>query len=198
MIKLLRFDTVNSATFNLNHFSPSELAKYNSFKSEKRKCEFYYTRILWNYFEVHETIQYNEIGRPFLQNGHISISHSHDIIAVAHNFNNPVGVDVEYHSAKLRKIQNKFISQRDLELANTSNDNILTVIWSIKEAVYKMEQIEGLSFKENIRVKIGHGTALVDVVKGSEMHHYTFEFSDFGDFVLTYCSHADLNGKTLF
>ncbi|MBK6524858.1 MAG: hypothetical protein IPG07_04430 [Crocinitomicaceae bacterium] len=61
-----------------------------------------------------------------------------------------------------------------------------------------MEQIEGLSFKENIHVQLRQNAAQVDVIKGAELHHYTFDFKDFGDFVLTYCSHADLNGKTIF
>ncbi|MBK9590449.1 MAG: 4-phosphopantetheinyl transferase family protein [Crocinitomicaceae bacterium] len=104
----------------------------------------------------------------------------------------------KYHSPKLKKIQNKYISETDAAMVNVKNESELTIIWSVKEAIYKMEQIEGLSFKENIHVKLEQTKALVDVAKGAELHHYTFEFKDYGDFVLTYCSHADLNGKTLF
>jgi 4'-phosphopantetheinyl transferase len=198
LIKLLLYSESQEDSFDLNLFSDEELSKFKSFKSLKRKHEFYFTRILWNQFKIHEPIQYNEIGRPILKQGFISISHSRNVIAIAYNPNHAVGVDVEYHSPKLRKIQKKYISEADAAMFNLRRDSDLTIIWSIKEAIYKMEQIEGLSFKENIHVKLNHNKAQVDVVKNGELHQYTFEFKDFGDFVLTYCSHADLNGTTLF
>lgn len=198
VIKLLQYLESSTDTFDLSIFNVDELTKFRTFKSSKRQHEFYYTRILWHNFDIKEAIQYNQIGRPTLALGYISISHSRNVIAIAYNLDHAVGIDVEYHSAKLKKIQHKYISVADASLVNLQNERNLTIIWSIKEAIYKMEQIEGLSFKENIHVKLNQSTAHVDVVKGTELHHYTFEFKDFGDFVLTYCSHADLNGKTLF
>jgi 4'-phosphopantetheinyl transferase len=198
VIKLLQYLESSTDTFDLSVFNGDELTKFRAFKSSKRKHEFYYTRVLWNYFRIKEAIQYIPIGRPFLALGYISISHSRNVIAIAYNLDHAVGIDVEYHSPKLKKIQHKYISVADSASVNLQNERNLTIIWSIKEAVYKMEQIEGLSFKENIHVKLNQTAAHVDVVKGTELHHYTFEFKDFGDFVLTYCSHADLNGKTIF
>jgi 4'-phosphopantetheinyl transferase EntD len=198
VIKLLRYHETNHESFDLNLFSMHELSKFNEFKSIKRKNEFYFTRVLWHHFNIQEPIQYNHIGRPILTSGFISISHSGNVIAIAYNPHHAVGVDVEFHSPKLKKIQNKFVSENDADLADLKQEGVLTIIWSIKEAIYKMEQIEGLSFKKNIHVRLVQNIAHVDVIKDSELHHYTFEFSDFGDFVLTYCSHADLNGKTLF
>lgn len=198
VIKLLQYPQSSTDSFDLKIFNATELKKFMTFKSSKRQHEFYFTRILWNYFKIDEPIKYNQIGRPYLEFGFISISHSRDIIAIAYNSEHAVGIDAEYHSPKLRKIQNKYISDAETALMNLKNDSELTIIWSIKEAIYKMEQIEGLSFKENIHVKLNQTLAHVDVVKGTELHHYAFEFKDYGDFVLTYCSHADLNGKTLF
>jgi 4'-phosphopantetheinyl transferase len=198
VIKLLKYFESSTDAFDLSVFNGDELTKFRAFKSSKRKHEFYYARVLWNYFKINEVIQYNTIGRPSLALGYISISHSRNVIAIAYNLDHAVGIDVEYHSPKLKKIQHKYISLADASVINLQNESNLTIIWSIKEAIYKMEQIEGLSFKENIHVKLNQTTAYVDVVKGTELHHYTFEFKDFGDFVLTYCSHADLNGKTIF
>ncbi len=198
VIKLLQYPESSVDSFDLTIFSIEELTKFRAFKSSKRQHEFYFTRLLWNYFKINEPIQYNQIGRPILRSGFISISHSRNVIAIAYNPEHSVGIDAEYHSPKLKKIQNKYISETDAAMVNVKNESELTIIWSVKEAIYKMEQIEGLSFKENIHVKLEQTKALVDVAKGAELHHYTFEFKDYGDFVLTYCSHADLNGKTLF
>lgn len=198
VIKLLRYLESSTDSFDLNIFNSEELTKFKAFKSTKRKHEFYFTRILWNYFKLDKPIQYNQIGRPNLELGFISISHSRNVIAIAYSPDHAVGIDVEYHSPKLKKIQNKYISEADAARVNLQNESNLTIIWSIKEAIYKMEQIEGLSFKENIHVQLRQNAAQVDVIKGAELHHYTFDFKDFGDFVLTYCSHADLNGKTIF
>lgn len=198
VIRLLKYSEIIFEEPDHILFEQAELERFQSFKSAKRKSEYYYTRLLWREFGISETIQYNEFGRPFLKKGYISISHSRDVVVIAYNLNHPVGVDVEYHSPKLRKIQNKFLSSRDRLKCDTSKDHILTTIWSIKEAVYKMECIEGLSFREHIHVSIFENEASVDVVKGKEQHQYTFEMKEFGDFVLTFCSHADLNGTTLF
>ncbi len=198
VIKLLQYLESSADDLDFSIFNPYELTKFQGFKSSKRKHEFYYTRVLWKHFKIHEPIQYNQIGRPYLELGFISISHSKNVIAIAFNAEHAVGIDVEYHSPKLRRIQNKFMSDAEAALLKPQKESELTVIWSIKEAIYKMEQIEGLSFKENIHVKINQSLANVDVVKGAELHHYTFEYKDFGSFVLTYCSHANLNGKTLF
>lgn len=198
IIKLLRYSNTNSNTFDVKIFTPEELARFNFFKSPKRKAEFYYTRLLWNEFHILENIQYNALGRPHLKNGNISISHSRLVIAIAYHPTHPVGVDVEFHSPKLKKIQHKFISPEDRALIQIENEKMLTTVWSVKEAVYKMERIEGLSFKDNIHVRAINSGIEADVIKRNEIHHYNFDVTDFGDFVLASCSHANLNGTTLF
>jgi len=182
---------------NIEHeiLTPEEKNTYHSFRSAKRKLEYFFTRVLWKDFGINEAIHYNEVGRPFLKNGHISISHSRDIIVIAFNKDHPIGIDVEYRSPKISSIKHKFLSQTDEQLIDLKNDAHLTLVWSIKEAVYKMENIQGLSFKENIHVKIEHNLGYVNVNKNNEIHHYTFQFIQRDHYVITYCSFGDLNAR---
>jgi len=100
---------------NIEHeiLTPEEKNTYHSFRSAKRKLEYFFTRVLWKDFGINEAIHYNEVGRPFLKNGHISISHSRDIIVIAFNKDHPIGIDVEYRSPKISSIKHKFLSQTD-------------------------------------------------------------------------------------
>lgn len=79
------------------------------------------------------------------------------------------------------------------------NDETITLVWSVKEAVYKMENIPGISFKENIHVKIlPDAAATVEVVKDFELHSYEFHYEIRDQFVLTCCSHSSRNGLVIF
>ncbi|MBI3133934.1 MAG: 4'-phosphopantetheinyl transferase superfamily protein [Bacteroidetes bacterium] len=189
----MRYSETDLSEVQLNRFTASELQKYNAFKSVKRKSEFYYVRVLWEAFGIDQVIEYDLLGRPFLKNGFISISHSHDLILIAYDPDHPVGIDVEYYSPKIREVHAKYISVPDRDLINVNSDRDLTIVWSIKEAVYKMERLEGLSFKEHIHVSIRENEAWVDVIKDKERHQYRFSYIDRQNYIITFCSRAYLN-----
>lgn len=110
-----------------------------------------------------------------------------------------MGVDAEYISPKIKKILDKFISEEDKKLLPDISDETITVVWSVKEAVYKMENIPGISFKENIHVKLlPESAASVEVLKNGEWHNYEFHYEIRGSFVLSCCSHASRNGIKQF
>ena len=196
IIKLLCYNDSTDDDFDLTILTSDEKITFNEFKSIKRKLEYYFTRVLWNDFEINQKISYNEFGRPFIENGHISISHSRDIIVIAVDKNHPVGIDVEYKSPKISAIKDKFISSEDQKLIDFEDETQLTIVWSIKEAVYKMENIPALSFKENIHVKIKNNLSYVNVNKNELIHEYTFQYILRPNYVLTFCSHGNLNKKT--
>lgn len=168
-----------------------ELVKYHTFHSAKRKSEFYFARMLWKTFGIEQVIQYDAFGRPFLKNGFISVSHSKNLILIGFHPNHAIGVDVEHYSPKIRKVLPKFLSEKDTELIDISNETHITLCWSIKEAVYKMEKTEGLSFKDHIHVQIKDKLAYVDVLKNGIHHLYTFQSLNREKYVLTFCTHAD-------
>ncbi len=148
-IKMLRYRYDIDHNVDENRFTLKEKEKYHSFGSEKRKLEFYFTRILWDSFETGEDITYSETGKPMINQGYLSISHSGDCIAIAYSKVNEVGLDIELISEKIRKVKHKF-SHPDEQFEQLSD---LTKSWCIKEAVYKLLDLYDIIFMEDILVE---------------------------------------------
>ncbi|MDZ4663492.1 MAG: 4'-phosphopantetheinyl transferase superfamily protein [Bacteroidota bacterium] len=95
---------------------------------------------------------YNELKRPLLKgrSEHISISHSHQWLAISIHQTNETGVDLELIREKVINIKHKFLCEQEFEFAQTDIDK-LTLLWCAKEAIYKMYGKKELEFK---RIKI--------------------------------------------
>jgi 4'-phosphopantetheinyl transferase EntD len=99
-------------------------------------------------------ITYNNNGKPSLNSKYnISISHSHEIAAVAISDNSKIGLDVQLKESKIFNIQNKFLNK--YEKSNIGDDptvDILTMVWTSKESIYKAIDLKGISFSKNIKI----------------------------------------------
>ena len=126
--------------------------KLNSMKSEMHQLGFLSVRKLLqkaNYSDF--DLNYDESGKPHLSNGKsISISHSHQMSAIIIS-NEPVGIDLEIQKEKVLKIASKFMDILHLEhLSHQNQIKKATVIWGIKETVFKIENQTGISFPDHI------------------------------------------------
>ena len=126
-------------------------------------------------------ITYNSNGKPSLNSKYnISISHSHEIAAVAISDNSKIGLDVQLNENKIFNIQNKFLSK--YEKSNIGDDptvDILTMVWTSKESIYKAVGLKGISFSKNIKIdkviekdKIGIGY----YINGTEKVKFDLKF----------------------
>lgn len=123
---------------------------FNKLKNNKRKLEYVCTRLLLKEFESNLKISYNKYGAPILNNKKcISISHSNNFAAIIIS-DKKVGIDIEKISKKPLKIADKFISEKD-NISMDTNDTCLA--WSAKEAIYKLYEIGGLDFKNDILIQ---------------------------------------------
>jgi phosphopantetheinyl transferase len=99
-------------------------------------------------------ITYNNNGKPSLNSKYnISISHSHEIAAVAISDNSKIGLDVQLKESKIFNIKNKFLNK--YEKSNIGDDptvDILTMVWTSKESIYKALGLKGISFSKNIKI----------------------------------------------
>ncbi len=89
-----------------------------------------------------ELIQIADTRKPFLADEafHFSISHCGDYAAVIVSKTNRVGVDIEIPDPKVDRIRHKFLSEKEQQLLNSFNAGehlLLTMAWSIKEAIFK-------------------------------------------------------------
>lgn len=101
-------------------------------------------------------LYYDAFGKPHLYDGkYISITHSHQFSAIIYS-DETVGIDIELQRDKIIRIADKFI---DLEFSFLEKENNaeyirkLTVIWGAKEAIFKIRNEQGISFKNHVKVK---------------------------------------------
>lgn len=117
-------------------------------KSDKRKKEFLACRILLNHFDENLKISYSENGSPNLNNHqYISISHSGDLVCIIIS-DEEIGIDIEKISDKSLRLKEKFINSHHTKL----NKEKSTLIWCIKEAIYKFHKIGNVDFIKDISV----------------------------------------------
>lgn len=190
-IKTLSYSHQGISSLNIDLLKDEDKVRFGKLGCEKRKAEFFFTRILWQHFDAYQRIGYNENGKPFLSNGHLSISHSKNIVAISYGKHKSVGVDVEHFNPKIKRIQRKFVSEKEAKQLNIDNDQVLTTIWSIKEAIYKMMGIPGLSFKNEMEVRlIGDENIIFVLIPAEGWKPYRFERLVYPDYILTYCEIA--------
>lgn len=186
-IKLLSYNHCRLEDLNFSILTKEELNRLYSFKSDKRKLEFYFTRFLWSRFSEFEPITYEGTGKPHIENGHISISHSKKTIAIAYSPIYHIGIDIEHFNPKIKKIAQKFLSTYEIEKFDLNDPPTITTLWSIKEAMYKVLNIPGLIFKEHLKIiQVGTNNK-VELNYLKQNKTYPFKRLVFNDFILTYC-----------
>ena len=133
------------------------LLRLNGMKSELHQRAFLSVRKLlqeagYTDFDLH----YDASGKPHLfDNKYISITHSHKFSAIIIS-HQKAGIDIELQREKIIGIANKFVNDNELVQLKTLNfsDFIkkLTVKWGAKEAIFKIKNQAGISFKNHIQV----------------------------------------------
>lgn len=83
----------------------------------------------------------------------ISITHSFPFAALAVS-KNKVGIDIEPFNPKILKIQHKFLNDEETGFIEKKKETAyLTVIWSVKESLYKIHHSNYWSLKKHYEVK---------------------------------------------
>ena len=111
-------------------------------------------------------LEYDDNGKPILSNGKcISITHFEYTTALA-IAPYPIGLDGELPDMRIMRIRNKFLHSEEIRNYGQGDLNILTRIWTAKEAVYKLVGRKALSFSSDIQIfhadNSEMGMALVD------------------------------------
>ena len=145
---ILNKTSVDSNTLLLNE----ENAELIKIKSLQRKNEFIGIRQLRNQLIPNKPILYNSNGKPFVDKceNHISVSHSSKSICLAIS-KFPLGIDIEGIDERVLRIKPKYVNIEDKKHYRYNSVEDLTILWTIKECLYKLYDIKGLSFKNDIR-----------------------------------------------
>jgi len=103
-------------------------------------------------------IRIADTRKPFLpdEQYHFSISHCGDYAAAIVSKDSRVGIDVEIPVKKIEKIRDKFLKAGELEIFNIqysiNNIQLLTLLWSAKESVFKWYGNGGVDFRKQIQL----------------------------------------------
>jgi 4'-phosphopantetheinyl transferase len=134
------------------HLEPANVLRVSNMKSQLHQRAFLCVRKL--FMEIGHTdadLYYDAFGKPHLKNEKfISITHSHDYAAIIIS-NQAVGIDIELQREKITRIANKFSKERVNKKEEHYIQN-LTRIWGAKEAIFKIKNEKGISFKDHITV----------------------------------------------
>ena len=136
----------------------SSLARLEGMKSESHQKGFLAVRMILQHLDYTDfDLLYDEFGKPHLKpqgcsikDLELSISHSHDFSAIVIS-EQKVGLDLEQLKDKTLKIAPRFMDISHLENLSTE-DKIkkATVIWGIKESIFKLKNEVGISFADHI------------------------------------------------
>ncbi len=102
-----------------------------------------------------ELIRIADTRKPFLEDEayHFSISHCGEYAAVVVSRAYRVGVDIERVTGKVQTILHKFLTASEQQLLhNGVADKNATLLWSVKESVYKWKGSGGVDFKKHINI----------------------------------------------
>ncbi|MDQ8012411.1 MAG: 4'-phosphopantetheinyl transferase superfamily protein [Flavobacterium nitrogenifigens] len=143
-------------------------------------------------------LHYDEFGKPYFDcDNHISITHSYHFAAIIIS-KEKVGIDMELQREKIQRIADKFTDFECNYLDPSSIEEYikkLTVIWGAKEAIFKIRNEKGISFKDHINVdnfsldktQTQASLHFNDLVKDFDVHYQEVKSDNFeGTFTLVY------------
>lgn len=152
----------------------TSLFRLEGMKSEEHQKGFLAVRMLLQHLGYTDyDLTYDEAGKPHLNyearstkyenenpspithhpspiQKHISISHSHEFSCICIS-DELMGIDLEKLKEKTLKIAPRFMEVKHLENLSISEQmEKATVIWGVKESIFKIKNEKGISFPEHI------------------------------------------------
>lgn len=178
-----------SAEVTLN---PKNQQRFNGMKSELHQRAFLSVRKLLQLKGYTDfDLEYDQFGKPHLKDGkHISISHSHEYATIIIS-DEITGIDIELQRDKIIRIADKFVEPEweFLDKENPEHIRKLTVIWGVKESIFKIRNEAGISFKDHIHVhpfEIKDQSGIADLHFQNSIIQFKYHFIEIDNFTLVY------------
>lgn len=156
----------------------------------EKKASLYLLKELLNNmpFELY----YSPQNKPYLKDSpyHISISHSHDKLAIILNTLENTGIDIELIRDKVIGIQHKFLNAEERIFADNDVDKLIT-LWAAKEALYKWHGLKGLDFSKDLSVKWLNDSELIgNIESDNEIKSFKLHSEKVDEYRLVYVLHG--------
>lgn len=128
-------------------------------RHEDKKREWFSSRLAVKHLLGARQLKFNGIkkdqfNKPFLKDhsSHISISHSFPYAAAIMHTEKPVGIDIERPRTKILSVAKKFLNEEERDFAGDDLD-VLSILWSAKEVLYKIHGRKRLTFKHHLAIR---------------------------------------------
>ena len=141
-----------TSLFRAVSLKDTSLFRLEGMKSSAHQRGFLAVRMLLQHLGYTDyDLTYDEAGKPHLSDGkHISISHSHEFSCICIS-DELMGIDLEKLKDKTLRIAPRFMEVKHLEnLSVLEQMEKATVVWGIKESIFKIKNEKGISFPEHI------------------------------------------------
>ncbi len=144
--------------FAMIDLNEQDLVAYHNFKAEGRKKQWLASRIILHQISENNklSITYGDNRNPLIEgrSQQLSISHTNEFVTVILSDKFRVGIDIEKIHPRVLKIRHKFVSDEESEyLSEDQLNEKLILIWSAKEALYKMYGRGKLDFRKNLKIE---------------------------------------------
>jgi phosphopantetheinyl transferase len=138
----------------IGSLTEAEIQRLLEFKHVNRKMEFVATRVLRHQLFGFDHIHYDPNGAPYIDSeGYISVSHTRGMVGIAVNKNYKLGLDLERYRPNILLLKDKFLSEAEKLSFDIEDSNIVTQIWSAKEALYKLSGRKKIIFARELLVE---------------------------------------------
>ncbi|MFT5242182.1 MAG: 4'-phosphopantetheinyl transferase [Glaciecola sp.] len=187
-VKIWKITESYSTLFEPLDLKGDSLERVLGMKSELHQRGFLSVRHLLREFGyTDQDLFYDENGKPHLKDGmYISITHSFTFSGVIIS-TSKIGIDIEKQRPKIAIIDKKFVGYEFNYVSEDDTDYIkkLTVIWGIKESLYKLFATPGMLFREHFLVipfMLEDGETVAWIDYEDKKYRYNTHFLEFEGF----------------
>ena len=146
---------VGKAHLSSPDFLPkTDRARFDLINHPQKRAEFLASRFALNALVPGYELTYEE-RRPDLVSGeHVSITHCTKYGGAMFGHSKRVGLDIELHRPELKRISRKFVRIDEKKYIMPGEELFFyQILWSAKEALFKLWKKGNISFKENLKVE---------------------------------------------
>lgn len=135
-------------------FTEADWKELERYQHEKRRKEWFASRMaLRSGLAIPSEVRYHPNGKPYLDDRALSFSHC---LPLAGALTHPklAGMDIQSCNPTIERIRERFANSAELEAADRSSSPLdyLTIVWSAKEAIFKVYG-EELDFADGIHLR---------------------------------------------
>ncbi|GAB4457111.1 MAG: hypothetical protein OHK0036_20780 [Bacteroidia bacterium] len=139
--------------------------------------------------DINAELFFNDNGKPFIRSAYfqsISISHTLNYLVIQLHKENIAGIDIETQRPALVKVQQKFLNNDEINWAHNDIFN-LCVLWTAKEALFKVFGTENISLKNHISINLQNYPYLIGNIKmNGKSHSFVLYSQQYEHLTLTY------------